>query len=164
MIKRKQWVLLPADLVMDQPNLQLSPLDGVPQRDGRPRTISDYTYYHVNADTLKLAPQMAMQFGKALNRILQRIQAANPRYSPVYMPKIDVVDAFYRINLNPADSIRIGVLFPSKPGERKLIGFPLVLPIGWVKLPPAFCAGTETIADLANAILANDMRSLDVPH
>ena len=56
MIKRKQWVLLPADLVMDQPNLQLSPLGVVPQRDQRPRTISDYTYYRVNANTSKLAP------------------------------------------------------------------------------------------------------------
>ena len=75
MIKRKQWVLLPADLVMDQPNLQLSPLDVVSQRDRRPRTISDYSYYLVNTDTSKLAPQTAMQFGKALNRILQYIQS-----------------------------------------------------------------------------------------
>ena len=98
-----------------------------------------------------------MQFGKALNRILQRIQAANPRYGPVYMSKIDVADAFYRINLNPADSIQMGVLFPTKKGERKLIGFPLVLPMGWVESPPVFCAGTKTIADLANSTLATNM-------
>ena len=95
MIKRKQWVILPADLGRDQPDLQLSPLGVVPQRDRRLHTISDYSYYLVNADTSKLAPQTAMQFGKALNRILQRIQVANPRYGPVYMSKIDVADAFY---------------------------------------------------------------------
>ena len=164
MIKRKQWVLLPVDLVMDQPSLQLSPLDVVPQWDRRLQTISDYSYYLVNADTSKLASQTAMQFGKALNRILQCIQAANSRYGPVYISKIDVADAFYRINLNPADFIRMGVLFPSKKEERKLIEFPLVLPMGWSESPPAFCAGTETIADLANATLATNMRSLDVPH
>ena len=80
------------------------------------------------------------------------------------MSKIDVADAFYRINLNSADSIRMGVLFPSEPGQRKLIGFFLVLSMGWAESPPAFCAGTETIADLANATLASDMRALDVPH
>ena len=80
------------------------------------------------------------------------------------MSKIDVADAFYQINLNPADSIRMGVLLPSKKGERKLIGFPLVLPMGWTESPLAFCAGTETIADMANVILATNMQSLDVPH
>ena len=80
------------------------------------------------------------------------------------MSKIDVADAFYRINLNPVDSIHMGVLFHSKKGERKLIGFPLVLPMGWAESPPAFCAGTKTIADLANATLATKMQSLDVPH
>ena len=80
------------------------------------------------------------------------------------MSKIDVADAFYRINLNPADPICMGVLFPSRKGERKLIGFPLILLMGWAESPPAFCAGTETIADLTNATLATNMRSLDVPH
>ena len=164
MIKQKQWVLLPADLVMDQPDLQLSPLGVVTQRDRRPRTISDYSYYLINADTSKLAPQTAMQFGKALNRILQQIQTANPRYGPIYMSKIDVADTFYRINLNPTDSIQMGVLFPTKKGERMLIGFPLVLPMGWAESPPAFCAGTETIADLANSTLVTNMQSLDIPH
>ena len=103
---------------MDQPNLQLSPLGVVPQRDRRPRTISDYNYYLFNAVTSKLAPQTAMQFGKALNHILQCIQAANPQYGPVYLSKVDVANVFYRINLNPVNSIRMGVLFLSKKGDR----------------------------------------------
>ena len=44
-----------------------------------------------------------------------------------------------------------------------MIGFPLVLPMGWAESPPAFCAGTETVADLANATLATNMQSLDIP-
>ena len=58
----------------------------------------------------------------------------------------------------------MGVLLPSKKGERKLIGFPQVLPMGWAESSPAFCAGTETIADLANAILATNIQSLGVCH
>ena len=53
-----------------------------------------------------------MQFWQALNHILQNIQAANSRYGLVYYSKIDVANAFYQINLNPADSIQMGVLFP----------------------------------------------------
>ena len=82
----------------------------------------------------------------------------------MYLSKIDVADAFYRVHLNPADSIRLGVLFPLEKGERQLIGFPLVLPMGWAESPPAFCAATETIADLTNVTLATHMRALDVPH
>ena len=36
--------------------------------------------------------------------------------------------------------------------------------MGWAKSLPASCAGTETVADLANATLATNMQSLDIPH
>jgi hypothetical protein len=39
-----------------------------------------------------------------------------------------------------------------------MIGFPLALPMGWVNSPPYFSAATKTIADLANAALANDTK------
>ena len=45
-----------------------------------------------------------------------------------------------------------------------MIRFPLVLLMGWAESPPAFCAGTETVADLANATLATNMELLDVSH
>jgi hypothetical protein len=38
---------------------------------------------------------------------------------------------------------------PTKPGQQQVIGFPLVLLIGWVH-PPLFTATTETVADLAD--------------
>ena len=63
MIKRKQCVLLPADLIKHQSGLQLSPIGVVPQQDWRPRTIADYSYFGVNDDIAKLAPQFSVQFG-----------------------------------------------------------------------------------------------------
>ena len=164
MIKKGHWILLPADLVKHMPWLRLSPLGVVPQRERRPRTISDYSYFLVNADTLKLAPPEAMQFGKALARLLQTIHASNPRFGPVYLSKIDVADAFYRIGLRPRDAVKLGVLFPSREGERQLIGIPLVLPMGWAESPPAFCAATETAADLANAALDAPSNLDNKPH
>jgi hypothetical protein len=56
MIHKGQWELLPARLVLDEKNLQLSPLGVVPQRDRQPRTICDYSFFFVNLDTIPLAP------------------------------------------------------------------------------------------------------------
>ena len=67
------WTVLPLAVALNIPHLRLSPLGVVPQRNRRPRLIVDYTFSHVNAHTLKLAPPDAMQFGKALHRIMHTI-------------------------------------------------------------------------------------------
>ena len=94
-----------------------------------------------------------MQFGHALERILQHILLSDPNHGPVYLLKIDISDGFYRIDVNPFDIPRLGVVFPTAPGAEPLIAFPLVLPMGWKNSPPAFTTATETIADLANCSL-----------
>jgi hypothetical protein len=149
MIRNKQWVLLPARLILGERNLKLSPLGVAPQRDRRPRTISDYSFFKVN-DAIPLSPSETMQFGHALQRILHAIARSDPRLSLVYLSKIDIVDGFYRIGIRSKDIPKLGVLFPARDGEEQLIGFPLVLPMGWSQSPPIFSAATETVADLAN--------------
>jgi hypothetical protein len=89
-----------------------------------------------------------MQFGSALWRILQQVSYADPRLGPVHLSKIDIADGFYRISINAEDVPKLGVMFPSE-GE-PLVGFPLVLPMGWMQPPPLFNAAMETVADLAN--------------
>jgi hypothetical protein len=64
------WTVLPYSHVKKLRGLRLSPLGCIPQRGRRPRLIVDLSFYDVNADTLKLAPPEAMQFGHALNRLL----------------------------------------------------------------------------------------------
>ena len=76
------WVVLPLSVVQDWPNLRLSPMGVVPQRKGRPRLIVDYTFSNVNQETLRLAPPEAMQFGRALQRVMTNIVHADPRYGP----------------------------------------------------------------------------------
>jgi hypothetical protein len=66
MIRKKQWILLPAALVMTEEELRLSPLRVLPQQDRRPRSIINYTFYLINEDTVVMAPPEAMQFGKEL--------------------------------------------------------------------------------------------------
>jgi hypothetical protein len=147
------WLVLPYDVVSDWPNLRISPLGVVPQRDRRPRLIVDYTFSGVNAETVQLAPNEAMQFGRALQRVLSIIVHANRRYGPVYMAKIDIADGFYRVWLQIGDVPKLGVALPTAPGSRPLVAFPLALPMGWILSPPYFTVLTETACDLANAII-----------
>jgi hypothetical protein len=60
MIRKKQWILLPAALVVTQEELRLSPLGVLPQRDRRPRSIIDYTFFRINDETVVMAPPEAM--------------------------------------------------------------------------------------------------------
>ncbi|KAI2504450.1 hypothetical protein MHU86_10039 [Fragilaria crotonensis] len=83
------WTVLPLADAMTLPDLHLSPLGVVPQRDRRPRPIVDYTFSGVNDETVRLAP------GKALQRILNKVVHAHPVYGPVYLAKIDIADGFY---------------------------------------------------------------------
>jgi hypothetical protein len=98
-----------------------------------------------------------MQFGHALACILRHILLADPHHGAVYILKVDIADGFYRIDVNPDDIPKLGVVFPSPPGVEPLVALPLVLPMGWKNSPPAFCTATETIADLANAALKLDI-------
>jgi len=122
----------------------------VPQNDRRPRPIVDYSFSGVNAETVTLAPQEAMQFGRTLERLIRQVVRSDPRFGPVHFLKIDIADGFYRVWLDVHDIPTLAVSIPSLPGEPALLALPLALPMGWTQSPPAFCTVTETIADLAN--------------
>jgi hypothetical protein len=154
MVAKGFWIVLPYSQVRSLPGLRISPMGVIPQRDRRPRTIVDYTFSYVNADTARLAPREAMQFGHALHRILRKIRFANSDDGPVYLLKVDIADGFYRVYVAPRDVPKLGVAFPHRDGEEPLVAFPLALPMGWTESPPYFTAFTETIVDVANSRLA----------
>ena len=54
----------------------------VPQCERRPRLVVDYTFSNVNQETLQLAPPEAMQFGRALQRVVTNIVHADLQYGP----------------------------------------------------------------------------------
>lgn len=150
LIAQHFWIILPYDLVCHIPNLRLSPMGVVPQRERRPRIIVDYTYSRINLDTVAAAPSESMQFGHAFDRILHKIHHANRAFGPIYLIKVDLADGFYRMALSTAALPTLGVAFPNLPHEPALVALPLVLPMGWVESPPLFCAITETITDCTN--------------
>jgi hypothetical protein len=150
MMRKGQWIVLPASLARKLKGIRISPVGIVAQHDRHPRTIVDYSLYDVNYGTSPIAPGQSMQFGCALYRILRVILEAQPRFGPMYMCKIDIADGFYHVWMLPADIPKLGVVLPTMEGEEPLISFPLALPMGWVNSLPYVCAATETICDLAS--------------
>ncbi len=107
----------------------------VAQRERRPRTIVDYTFSFVNAETAPLAPRESMQFGHAL---LRKIRFAKPAHGSVYLLKVDIADGFYRVYVAPRDIPKLRVAFPHRSGEHPLVALPLASPMGWTASPPYF--------------------------
>lgn len=135
------------------PNLRLAPMGLVPQRDRRDRIVVDYSYWGTNDASVPTAPPEAMQFGRALQRVLQKIYDADPKHGAVHLMKLDVADGFYRVWLRARDAPSLGVALPAMPGQPKLVAIPTVLPMGWTQSPPYFCSLTETVADVTNDTL-----------
>jgi hypothetical protein len=71
------------------------------------------------------------------------------------MIKLDISDGFYQIGLNINNIPKLGVVFPTLPGDKPLIAFLLVLLMEWTNSPPIFSTATKTIADIANARLSS---------
>jgi hypothetical protein len=160
MRKNGMFIVLPYSLLRDLSQLRLSPLGCLPQRDRRPRMICDYTYSGVNQETVKRAPPEAMQWGRALPRLLWYVFTADQRHGPVLLSKTDLSDGFYQLHLTPSGALKLAVPFPNAADEPPLVAVPTRLPMGWTESPPAFSAGTETVADIINTELES---SNDVP-
>jgi hypothetical protein len=157
MVREGYWCVLPFTAVAHMSKLKLSPAGVVPQRERRPRIILDYSFPphdNVNSASLPIAPTHAMQFGKAFQRLIQRIVYCNKNHGPPYMAKLDLADGYYRVPLSPLAALELAVVLPGDGIHDRLVGIPLSLPMGWSNSPPYFCAYTETIADIANASLA----------
>ena len=87
-----------------------------PQQERRPRMINDYTYSEVNPDTVRLAPQEAMQWGRTPHSLLWFIFTADQRQGPVLLlSKTDLSDGFYQLPPTPSGALKLAVSFPNLP-------------------------------------------------
>jgi hypothetical protein len=150
MIRMGYWMVLSYGAVHGHPHLKIAPCGVIPQCERRPRPIMDYTFNGVNQTSLNIAPTHAMQFGMALQCILQRLAYCNPHHGPPLMAKLDLADGYYRIPLSLQAALNLAVILPATHNTETLIALPLSLPMGWRDSPPYFCAFTETCTDLAN--------------
>ena len=99
-----------------------------------------------------------MQFGRAFPRILQAIWEADPGEGLVQVSKLDVTDAYHCGTLNPSQVGAFSYVIPSVPEDDVIIiCIDLVLPMGWVDAPKFFCAFSETLTDMLNALVDADL-------
>lgn len=131
MREKGMFIVLPYSLLRNLPQLRISPLGCVPQRERRPRMINDYTFSGVNPQTVKRAPPEAMQWGKALHRLLWYVFTADQRHGPVLLSKTDLSDGFYQLHLTPSGALKLAVPFPHAANEPPLVAVPTCLPMGW---------------------------------
>ena len=103
------------------PGLRLSPPGVKVERDRRPRWLGDYSFFLTNAKTLPIACLSAMQYGRALHRLIRKIVYADLALGSIYLLKADVSDGFCCIGLRPTDAPKLGFIFPSGKEEEQMV-------------------------------------------
>ena len=166
-VESKFWAVLPYRVIRHLP-LMLSPAAVKDERDRKPRLIIDHSWPwlgwpSVNDVTLPHAPPEAMQFGRALERVLYDVRHANPKFGPVRLAKHDLKDGFYRMFFEPQGCLRLAVVLPKYEGEEQLIAIPLACTMGWTQSPPTFSTMSETTCDVANMAIRSGKKP-ELPH
>ena len=72
----------------------------------------DCSFYGIDAETVQLAPDEAMQFGCALEWTLQKIRHTDPHHGPVHLSKVDLADGFCQFGLALSGISELGIVFP----------------------------------------------------
>ncbi len=100
-----------------------------------------------------------MQLGKALDHILQQIAYTDPTHGPPLLQKFNLSHSYYHVRLSPEVALELAVVIPGFNQHQTLIAIPLCYQMEWTHSPPYFCAFMETIADVCNTKLIQQ-----IPH
>ena len=74
------------------------------------------------------------------------------------MSKLDVTAAYQHGTVKPAQVGAVAYVIPSAPGDEGIfICIDLVLPMGWADSPKFFCAFSETLTYVANAVVDSEL-------
>ena len=112
----------------------------------------------VNGTTDREVAPDSLRFGRYLPRILQQIWEADLVQVPFQVSKLDVTDVYHRGTLRPCQVGTYAYVIPLAPGDKGcIICIDLVLPMGWVDSTKFFCASSETLTDVANALVDTDL-------
>ncbi len=141
--------------------LKISPIAAIPHKSRGFRSILDLSFslrlknggilHWVNNTTVKMAPKGALdQLGHALSRMIHAF-AESDEYigSKIFMAKWDIKDGFWRMCCEDGEEWNFSYVLPQQSDEPIRLVVPTSLQMGWVKLPPYFCAALETAQDIA---------------
>ena len=152
------------DVLLFGDKLKLSRIAAVPQAQRRLRLILnllaplDNENPSVNNTTdREIAPE-SMQLWRAFPCILQASWEADPEEGPVRVSKLHVTDAYHCGTLKPPQAGAFACVVPLVPyNDIIIICIHLVLPMGWVESPKFFCAFSNNLTDVANALVDADL-------
>ena len=108
----------------------------------------------MNETTVRgIAPE-SIQFGRAFPCILQAIWEADLVQGTIQVSNLDVTDAYHFGTLQSAQVGDFSYVVPAvAEDDCIIICISLVLPMGWMDSPKYFCAISETLADVVNALV-----------
>ena len=105
----------------------------------------------------EISPE-SMQFNIAFPHILREIWDADPEEGPVRVSKLDVTDTYHRGTLQPS---QVGAfahdILSVIDDDVIIICIDMVLPMGCVESPKFFWYFSETLTDVANALVNADL-------
>ena len=99
MLGKGRWVVLMNSVSKEHTELSLIPPEVNEYQDWRPRWIEKYSYSNINSNSLPIVSISAMQYGRALERLIREVVIADPFLGTIYVLKADVSVGFYRIAL-----------------------------------------------------------------
>ena len=94
------------------------------------------------------------QFGSTFPRILRTIWKVDPSKGPVRASNMDVTDAYHHGTLRPYQvGVFTCVILLAADDDCIIVSIDLVLPMVWVDSPKFFRAFSETLTEVANALI-----------
>ena len=147
-------VAFPYDTISYLEGMWISPVTALLKDVRRSHLILYLMWSDLNKDVTTLAPQEAMLLGGILKRVIEHILVADPRLSPVYLIKVDLVESYMHLWVCFEDSPASAFIIPKKKEEdEQLVGFHLAHPMGFRDRAPFFCLLTETVVDMSTATI-----------
>jgi hypothetical protein len=121
----------------------------------------DYSFYGVNRETVKMAPQESMQFGEANEQLIAVLTWPDPQFGNCYMYKVDISDGFYCIPLSTSGVPKLGMCLPTFPGLPPLVAFLLVLPMDRPNPPRSYVVSQKQC--VTSSLMQNCNGTSDAP-
>ncbi len=110
----------------------------------------------VSDTTVLTAPSIPVkEIGKVLPQLLHYMQDT-PTSLHILFSKLDISDGFWCLIVREADSYNFAYVLPQKVGEPRIV-VPAAVQMGWVESTSHFCTVTESVRDLTQHFINNNV-------
>lgn len=172
-VKAGQCRVVEWDSIKDDPPKQLKilPLAMIPHKSRLFRAILDLSFRirlqdgseipSVNeTTTLEALAGAIIQLGHLLLQRIIHAFAEVDEDAKVFMAKYDIKDDFWRLDCEDGKEWDFAYVLQQEEGQPVRLVVPTSLQMGWVELPPYFCAASETSRVVASQYIELPMGSM----